>query len=43
MERGDGSLHAALPQQPPAGKLEYAVILKKGETQIQKYAFENCQ
>jgi hypothetical protein len=34
MERRDGSLHTALPLQPPAGKLEYAVILKKGETQI---------
>lgn len=34
MARRDGLLNAALPQQPPAGKLEYAVILKKGETQI---------
>jgi hypothetical protein len=34
MARRDGALNAALPPQPPAGKLEYAVILKKGETQI---------
>lgn len=34
MERHDGRLNAALPRQPPAGKLEYAVILKKGETPI---------
>jgi hypothetical protein len=34
MERRNGTLNAALPQQPPAGKVEYAVFLKKGETQI---------
>lgn len=34
MERGDGTLIAALQQQPPAGKLEYTVILRKCETQI---------
>jgi hypothetical protein len=34
MTRREETLNAALLQQPPAGKLEYAVILKKGETQI---------
>jgi hypothetical protein len=34
MERRGGTLCAALPHQPPAGKLEYAVILKKGDVQI---------
>lgn len=34
MARREGKLNAALPQQPPAGKLEYTVLLKKGETQI---------
>jgi hypothetical protein len=34
MERRNEALNAALPPQPPAGKLEYAVTLKKGGTQI---------
>jgi hypothetical protein len=34
MQRSDNSLKAALPQQPPAGKLEYAVIFKKAGTEI---------
>jgi hypothetical protein len=34
MQRNNKRLEAALPRQPPAGKLEYAVILKKQETEI---------
>lgn len=34
MRRSGENLEAALPKQPPAGKLEYAVILKKRETEV---------
>jgi hypothetical protein len=34
MQRSGATLTAALPRQPPAGKLEYAVILKKQEREI---------
>ncbi|MCK9290246.1 MAG: hypothetical protein WCR58_02450 [Bacteroidales bacterium] len=28
----DGSLHFAIPQQPPAGKVEYKIVLREGES-----------
>jgi hypothetical protein len=34
MTRRGNTLQAALPKQPPAGKLEYVVLLKNGTTQI---------
>lgn len=34
MSRKGDTLQAALPKQPPAGKLEYVVLLKSGATQI---------
>ena len=34
MRRNGDTLQAVLPKQPPAGKLEYVVLLKNGATQI---------